>query len=111
MNSHKRIFVSHVQQKHNLNESIISKLAINLAKFHKQCEVITQDIETGSSAHAHQQTLDNFSQTLPLLSSTEDIATLKRVEEVTNTVLTKLSTLLINANKKVLSENVTVTYI
>ncbi len=64
--------LSHLQAKQQLNNTIIDKLAENLASFHLQAPQVPTNSPIGSSEHAQQQTRDNFTQTLPLLEKEED---------------------------------------
>lgn len=72
--------LSKIQDQGKLTTTIIDKLAENLAHFHKDAPLVPAELIIGTAEHAHQQTLDNFSQTLPLLTEQSDIQELQHLQ-------------------------------
>lgn len=73
--------LSKLQLNNKLTESMILRLAENLAKFHLQAKHVALDSPIGTAPHAQQQTIDNFTQTIPLLNNEEDIAELTQLQQ------------------------------
>ena len=82
--------LSHLQVQQQLNNTIIDKLAENLANFHLQAPLVPASSHIGSSEHAHQQTRDNFTQTLPLLKKTVDQQELQQLSDIVETLYQKI---------------------
>lgn len=51
---------------------IIEQLAVVLAQFHQHAELVPPLSDLGSAAHAQQQTINNFTQIMPLLEHSAD---------------------------------------
>lgn len=86
--------LSKLQQENKLSTSIIDKLADNLAQFHLATKAVANDNIIGSSRHAHQQTLDNFSQTRPLLTDAADINELDHVQRLAEQQFQRIKTII-----------------
>lgn len=82
--------LSKVQAEKRLTTTMIDKLAQNLADFHLSAPPVPNELAIGSAEHAQQQTADNFTQTLPLLTDSKDIAELKALQLEVETLYEKI---------------------
>jgi aminoglycoside phosphotransferase family enzyme/predicted kinase len=86
--------LSQLQQQQQLTPEIVAQLAENLANFHLQAPLVPMDNVIGSSAHAHQQSLDNFSQTIPLLTDENDIVELQQLQHAVDEHYQQIKTII-----------------
>lgn len=73
--------LSKVQAEKRLTTNMVDKLAQNLADFHLSAPLVPNELVTGCAEHAQQQTIDNFTQTRPLLTDASDIAELESLQK------------------------------
>tara|TARA_R110000868_G_scaffold380784_1_gene646878 strand:- start:52316 stop:53857 length:1542 start_codon:yes stop_codon:yes gene_type:complete len=74
---------SQLLKNHKLSTDIIDQLALSIVAFHKNITVAGDEITYGSAEQTHQLAMDNFSETLALLTDADDIAQLKQLETLT----------------------------
>jgi aminoglycoside phosphotransferase family enzyme/gluconate kinase len=83
--------LSHLQQQNKLNVRLIDNLAKNLVEFHQAAPDVPHENPIGSSAHAQQQALDNFTQAQPLLSQPDDLTELADIKQQTQTLYERIA--------------------
>lgn len=86
--------LSSLLAKDKITPLIIDQVAETIADFHQKIPVATGDVIYGNAEHIHQYAMDNFSETLPLLSDENDIAKLKTLERQTQALYEKIKNVL-----------------
>jgi len=73
--------LTHLLEKDKLTESLLDKLAMNIANFHQTTEVVPLAENYGTPEQIYAPVVQNFDQIRPLLTKPTDIAELDRLEE------------------------------
>lgn len=70
-------------QDKKLTPTMIEQLAVTINQFHEQAEIANNNTEYGNPEHIHRFAMDNFNETLPLLSDEQEIVQLKTLANLT----------------------------
>ncbi|MBX9706109.1 MAG: AAA family ATPase [Gammaproteobacteria bacterium] len=70
-------------QSNQLTPEIIEQLTVAITEFHEQAEIANNAKEYGNPEHIHRFVMDNFEETLPLLSNQQEIVQLKTLANLT----------------------------